>query len=97
MTPTFVTDPAEQYLALNWDWHFRRVLDDGDVYWEATIGEIPDFSVFGESKPEVAANAREGLLSHLRGYLVTGKPIPVPGRLKIASYEPDRRVALAGV
>lgn len=96
MTPAYDTDPAEKYLSLNWDWRLKKVDEDGDSYWEVTIGEIPDFLAIGDSKTDALVSAREALLSHLRGYLVTNKPIPFPGRAKTARYEIDR-VALVGV
>lgn len=78
MKVIYDTDPAEKYLALSWGWRFQRVVEDGDTVFVATIAEIPDFRAFGETKEEIAGNARDALLSHLRGYLNTGKSIPVP-------------------
>jgi predicted RNase H-like HicB family nuclease len=97
MSPQYETDPAEKYLSLNWDWRFFEVTEDGETYFEAKISEIPDFAAYGSDMVEVAANAREALLSHLRGYLVTAKRIPIPGRAKTSRYVTEERVALAGI
>lgn len=97
MSPQYETDPAEKYLSLNWDWRFREVTEDGETYFEATISEIPDFSAYGDDLLEVSVNAREALLSHLRGYFTTGKRIPVPGRAKTARYVTEERIALAQI
>lgn len=95
MRVTYESDPAEKYLALNWGWRFDRVMEDGECFFVATVAEIPDFRAFGETKEEVAGNARDALLSHLRGYLNTGKSIPVPGRVTNIAFEPSYR-AVAG-
>ncbi|MDQ2668183.1 MAG: hypothetical protein M3Z05_19605 [Gemmatimonadota bacterium] len=65
-----------QYLALPWSWDIKY--DQNEECWVATIAELPDFFAAGESAGEAAFNARDALISHLSGYVVTGTPIPTP-------------------
>lgn len=88
MKTTNETDLAQRYLGLRWDWQFREVTEEGETYWEATISEIPDFATYGATPEELAENLRDAFLSHIRSYLATGKPIPTPGHVSSAHYEP---------
>lgn len=94
MKRTYDTDLAQRYLGLRWDWQFREITEEGESYWEATITEIPDFAAYGASPEDLAANLRDAFLSHIGSYLETGKPVPTPGYMSSASYEP--RYAAAG-
>jgi len=77
MNVTVELDIAEYYLSKRWSWHFREVAGPDGRHFEATIEEIPDFFAAAETVHELAVDAREALLSHIRSYLATGKDVPV--------------------
>lgn len=71
-------DIAEYYLSLPWSWRFKEVDDPDGSYFEATVEEIPDFSAVSASLNDLAVDARDAFLSHIRSYLTTGKTVPNP-------------------
>ena len=52
--------------------------DDPDGGVVLTVEGLDDFNVFGTDEVEVLSEFREAFRSHLRGYIATGKVVPVP-------------------
>ncbi len=89
----------DQYLGLPWTWRVERDSEDPDTVL-VTIAELPDFFAAGDTEVEAFANARDALISHLEGYLTTGRRIPTPEPHNLvakseAAYPPDVELVAA--
>jgi predicted RNase H-like HicB family nuclease len=68
---------VEELLNLRWSWQGpERKEVDGDVYYEATIAELPDFFVAGETQNEVVSEMKPALRAYLESFIEHGDPLP---------------------
>lgn len=65
----------DQYMAHPWVPAFEQ-LPEGD--FRLTVPGLADFELFAATKPQLEAEWKSALRSHLMGYLKVGKVIPIP-------------------
>jgi len=70
-----MTQPS-RYLNLPWTWDITYSADDS--CFVVTVAEFPDFFAAGATAGEAAKNSREALISHISGYVTTGRALPQP-------------------
>lgn len=64
-------------------WTYRgplEVKEEGDVWWEIRIKELPDFFVAGRDGEEALQELRPALTAFLSSYLESGDAVPIPSR-----------------
>lgn len=73
-------------------WHWvgpdQRADNDGNVWWQLTIAELPDFLVAAETRVAVLADAAEALESFLESFVGTAEWPPLPRGVVLDGADP---------
>ena len=84
-------------VGLPWRWigPAQESDNDGNLWWQLTIADLPDFLVAAETRQAVLADAAEALERFLESFVGTAEWPPLPGGVILNGADPVKAAVRA--